>query len=396
MDGQGRARSRAGITSVFSGPSLLRPGASQLDQVSDTEGQKRKRIQISKRLLTLKSALAAFCNRIHIWYPILDGQVCEVYSSSPDPGGAASSQHCLCLIMTAIGSLVQHDLVRTALQERTDAPFMEAAMALLPTVLIESSVRALQCLVFLSVYYLCLVKPCQAHDYVLIASMRAQNLLKSGHLDVHQREHVRRAFWAILLIESELAIQLDLASSGVWKLDNEITLPSGCGPWVHAAPILSETSTDSPSSTTTSQTSSEGLSYFLAEIALRRMLQRCTISIRQLPNCKQRFAPVIAAELELQLEQWHSYLPTALRFDRHSISGDDSNPNALFLRTQYHAYKSSILWPAVYQAIEEGVDAEESVFPFCQNFYAAYALFVWSAAACIPQCVPNTWTLYAR
>jgi hypothetical protein len=64
-----------------------------------------------------------------------------------------------------------------AFRERQDTTYIEAALASLPLVLLESSVTSVQCLVLLSIYYCCLLKPCQAHDYALIASFKVQNLL---------------------------------------------------------------------------------------------------------------------------------------------------------------------------------------------------------------------------
>jgi len=67
--------------------------------------------------------------------------------------------------------------MQTAFNDRKDVPYFELALASLPQVLVESSVTSLQCLVLLSIYHCCLLKPCQAHDYVLIASNKAQTLL---------------------------------------------------------------------------------------------------------------------------------------------------------------------------------------------------------------------------
>jgi hypothetical protein len=342
------------------------------------------------------SALTAFFNKIHSWYPILSLRLRDKLFNTGDLPKSAS-ERCLYLILVAIGSLAQYDSLPAALRERPDAPLMEEALLLLPTVLLESGPTALQCLIFLSTYYLCLVKPCQAHDYILIASMRAQNLLKSASLKPEDQELIRRALWVTLLIEIELAIQLDLASSGIWTLDNEISLPSWSQHVDEALPSPFSTPVDTPGRPFSSpQSPSQLLSYFLAEIAMRRMLQRCTTSTRILPSGKQIFARVISTELELQLEQWHSHLPEYLRFDRYCISECNINPQLLFLRTQYYAYRASILWPAVHQVMVEGEQYDKTLLSFCLEFYRSYNHFVLSAVACIPQCLPNTWTLYAR
>lgn len=347
-------------------------------------------------LINLYSAFHAFLNKIHIWHPIFSFQQREELLGARDLPNALS-ERCLYMIMGAIGSLAQYDSLTVALRERPDTRLMEEVQLLLPTVILESSLTALQCLIFLGVYYLCLVKPCQAHDYIIIASTRAQTLLKSANLDPESRELAGRAFWGVALIESELAIQLDLTSSGIWTFENEVPLPSWSQLGDEALPSPLSTPGGSPSfSFGGSHSSSQLLSYFLAEIAMRRMLQRCTTSTRRLPNGKRIFAPIIYTELDLQVGQWHSYLPQSLRFDRYCISECETNPHRLFLRTQFHAYRASILWPAVHQAMVDGERCDEMLLSFCLEFYRSYNLFVLSAVTCIPQCIPNAWTLYAR
>jgi hypothetical protein len=293
--------------------------------------------------------------------------------------------------------LSHHDSLAAALTDRPDIPLIEEVLLLLPIVFLENSLTALQCLVFLSTYYLCIVKPCQAHDYILMASMRAQNMLKSP-LDSDSEEFVRRAFWATILIESELAAQLDLASSGVQLLNNEPPLPawSQAGDEPLPSPFSTPIEIDSNNPPSNSQSSHQLLSYFLAEIAMQQMLQRCTTSIRQLPDGRQIFAPVVFTELDLHAEQWHLYLPDSLRFDLYGISDRAIHPHVLFLRTQYHLYRVSILWPSVHQVLVEGEQCDETLLSFCFEFYRSYHLFVLSAVDCIPQCRLNTWTLYAR
>jgi hypothetical protein len=343
------------------------------------------------------SILTSFFNKIHTWYPILSLRVRENLLSNTGDLPRISSERCLYLILMAIGSLAQYESLSAALRERPDAPLMEEVLLLLPTVLLENSLTALQCLIFVSTYYLCLVKPCQAHDYILIASIRARNLLKSASLDPENQELIRRALWAALLIESELVTQLDLTTRSVWTLDNEIPLPSWSQPVDEALLSPFSAPADSPGGSFSSpQSSNQLLSYFLAETIMRRMLQRCTTSTQILPNGKQMFAPVISTELELQLEQWHTHLPEFLRFDRYSMSEFSINPQLLFLRTQYYAYRASILWPAVHQVVVEGEQYDKSLLSFCLEFYQDYNRFVSSAVACIPHCLPNTWTLYAR
>ncbi|KAK9233826.1 hypothetical protein V1525DRAFT_351253 [Lipomyces kononenkoae] len=343
------------------------------------------------------NALVAFSERIHIWYPILHPGFSDQFFQSITGSFHNSTDNCLALLVAAIGSLAETDSALAAIEARPDAPYIESAVAMLPTVLAECTLRSLQCLVYFSIYYCCLLKPCQAHDYALMASFKAQNLFKSQLYmdDPENLELVRRAFWATLLIESELNVHFDLAESGIWKLDNHIPLPDSHETWDFAATASPEMPTSPESVISVGASSDEMRLYFMAEIAMRRMLHRCTISISTTSNGRFIYAPIVAAELELQLEQWHAVLPEHLRFDKHSDSVDrNESATAGFLQVQYHACKASIYWPAVYQAIESS-EADIALLPHCRKFFDSYVNFIESATFTVQRCLPNSWTLYA-
>src|SRR5690606_35833681 len=128
-----------------------------------------------------------------------------------------------------------------------------------------------------------------------------------------------RACWAILLIESELGVQLNFADSGIWRYDEHLQLPTADETWHFGSPAAPATSPDaattSPQSHVTDKSdSAEVLTYFMAEIAMRRMLRRCTTSVSNWAGGRLQYAPIIADELERQLDQWYHYLPPSLRF----------------------------------------------------------------------------------
>jgi hypothetical protein len=149
---------------------------------------------------------------------------------------AASTDSFLVLVVAAIGSVVQCSSIAVALEKRPDAAYIATALSMLPNVHFEFSLSSVQCLLLLSIYYNCLAKPCQAHDYVLMASCKAQALFKwsvqprllwieaadknmTSHLyanDNTATDLLRRSFWSILVIET-LVLRLKLPSSG-WKL----------------------------------------------------------------------------------------------------------------------------------------------------------------------------------
>lgn len=314
----------------------------------------------------------------------------------------------MAFLVAALGSLAESSHTDEPIDAADNDAFIAAALDLIPTILLETTIESLQCLVFLAVYYLCIIQPCQAHDYILIASMKVQNMI-TGHMyhdDHYSLELMRRAYWAILLIESELNVQLDFASSGIWDHDGDIPLPAGTDAGSFSiisspseSPFTEEDSTgispDSMPMTTT--TGDIQIYYFLAEIAMRRILQRCTTSISMTSHGRVAYASLIAAELDQQLDDWYDYLPSCLRFNRDPLSDqqDELPATVQFLRVQYMACRASIFWPAVYQVLDDG-HVSETVLPLCSKFFNAHAAFILEILPLIPKCRPNVWTLYAR
>ncbi|SPO02449.1 uncharacterized protein DNG_05122 [Cephalotrichum gorgonifer] len=348
------------------------------------------------------SALAAFSDKVHVWYPILSSaDFNEILYKSNDFANQPGSHTCLAMLVIAIGSLVAPPPT-AGLEKRPDIQYFERATSVFAEVMADYTIVGLQCQVLFSLYYLCLVRPCEAHDYIMIASIRAQNMLKSRLYedDPHQLEALRRACWAVILIESELGAQLNLAESGIWKYDQHLQLPTADETWHFGKPGTAspETNTASPQSYVTDKShSAEVLSYFMAEIAMRRMLRRCTTSVSNWTGGGLQYAPIIANELEFQLDQWYQYLPPSLRFNRLPVSAADTPElqTAQFLQMQHSAYQASIYWPAVYQAVQSG-RADQAQLLFCSKFFDAYVSFSISAEASLDTCIPNTWTLYAR
>ncbi|KAH7264670.1 hypothetical protein B0J15DRAFT_491208 [Fusarium solani] len=291
------------------------------------------------------SALAAFSAHVHIWYPILRPRFSERYlgiiSGSLPPG----SETCMVLLVAALG---------VSSRDETSELYLEAAMASLPAVLIDKSVESVQCLVLLSIYHCCLSKPSQAYDYAMIASFKVQNLLKYvGDDDGEVYEHAKRAYWAVLLLESELRIHFDVIGSGIWDHDDKVSLPD-------SRPCMAVRYRDRLAARLDDYTSQQHItrrsSYrpdaiiFLAEISMRRMLHRCNTAIRRTHRGEIVYAPNIALELELQLEEWYRYLPESVRFQN----------------SEHH----------------------------CEMFFQAYIQLMPSLLICIRNCIVNRWTLY--
>lgn len=126
---------------------------------------------------------------MHIWFPILHPRFREQYLRVINGGALpTSAESCLVLIVAATGFLPDVGSLHSS--ARLDIGCANAALEMLPLVLVECSVTAVQCLVGIALYYCCSVRPLQAYDYVLIASSKIQTLLKSW---VSQTQNPMRA-----------------------------------------------------------------------------------------------------------------------------------------------------------------------------------------------------------
>ncbi|KAH2516668.1 hypothetical protein KXW70_004332 [Aspergillus fumigatus] len=342
----------------------------------------------------ITDALAAFSDRVHCYYPILPLDFSETYFSVLSGPLAPSCQTFLVLLVAAIGCVAR--------DPTTGSPYYEAALASLPVVLAECTLTSIQCLIFLSIYYCCVLKPCQAHDYCLIASFKIQNLFKSRpqRPDDDTLELTHRAYWAILLLENELSVQLDVAKSDLWNLDEYIPLPNCRRTWQFPTPQAPSTLAGvSPASVhsidSTSTIADQAQSFFLAEIAMRRMLHRCNSAVTRSPDGRPSYAPSIALELERQLDVWYDYLPANIRFAKvpdQQLCADRSGSLSNFLNVQYYCCKLSIFWPAVYQAVQDNA-ASTQLLDHCQRFIDSYVQLLPRIAFAVDDCLIYKWTL---
>ncbi|UNI22271.1 hypothetical protein JDV02_008173 [Purpureocillium takamizusanense] len=337
------------------------------------------------------SALQSFSDRIHPWYPILEDRFSDCVSSFLANSFERGADAFLVLMVLASGTIVQEAAHSVALEQRPDAMYLSAAMEMLHLVFLEQSLRSVQCLVAMSIHYYLLLKPLQAHDLAVLAIKKAQNLHLSGAIqrEKESMEHWTRVYRVVLLIEGELVVPLQLADSNAWESEEDIALPTGTDIWTF------ETDPQSPAMTPQTTRSDDVITYLLAEIAMRRMLRRNTTAITVTTSGSVEYAPLVAKELEAQLEQWFSYLPEPLRFSR-EFDGvhEDGHMQIPFLRTQYWACMVSFYWPSVVQVMESD-RLTDVTMSGCETYFRSYREFINSATVALDACLPNKWTLYA-
>jgi hypothetical protein len=132
----------------------------------------------TRDLTEVLRAFGAFYDRIYHWYPIFSPEIFDFYRGKITSRLVPSSDSCLVLLVAAIGSIAQCSSLTAAYEAQPDSRYISKALCMLPNVHFEFSLTSVQCFVLLSIYYCAMAKPCQAHDYILVASSKAQAIFK--------------------------------------------------------------------------------------------------------------------------------------------------------------------------------------------------------------------------
>ncbi|KAK7204743.1 hypothetical protein BZA70DRAFT_279904 [Myxozyma melibiosi] len=234
------------------------------------------------------------------------------------------------LLVLALGQASLSDSLTTLPK---DAPipginFFATAWPLITNCLLGNTIVDAQALMLTSAYLFYLVRPLDAWNMISAICTKVRAVLSISPPDdlLHDdRELFERLFWNALVLESDLLAELDLPHSGIELHEDEVGLPSGFRAVDNIAP------------------GTDDLWYFLAEISLRRLLNRVHHMLYS--NIKPKvpissYHPIVQ-ELDFQLTQWYENLPVILKFtfERERIE----NQFATVLRLRYFACQS-IIW----------------------------------------------------
>ncbi|KAF9883445.1 hypothetical protein FE257_003443 [Aspergillus nanangensis] len=308
--------------------------------------------------------IQAFFERVNVWYACVNPYTWERYHETAVSNGFQEGpESCVALLVLALGCASHCGSISSLPPER-DAPgllYFMAAWNLLPSVMMRNSVLAAQCIILTSAYLFYLVRPLEAWTLLSNASMKLQLLFgNTSRVPLQWRELSVRVYWNALLYESDLLAELDLPHSGIVHFEELVDLPGG----FEEEDDEDEDDAVAPKNEIARR---DELWYFLAEIALRRLLNRVSHMIYQKDNSLTlaSLGPIVS-ELDFQLSQWYESLPGPVQFPLSHTPF--SNPVQTVLRLRYYACRTIIYRPYILAVFEnEHVSCDPAVRECCRR-----------------------------
>lgn len=322
--------------------------------------------------------IEAFFHHANVWYACVNPHTFNRhYKAAALQGLQEGPVSCLVLLVLALGNASRHGSIAIVPPdcEPPGLSYFAAAWALLPSVMMRNSATAAQCMVLASAYLFYLVRPLEAWTLLSNVSMKLQLLFGNpSRLPAQWKELSIRVYWNTLLYESDLLAELDLPHSGIVNFEELVDLPGG----------FEDDDDDDEEDDENQGGNHEGedgsivsfpkevagreeLWYFLAEIALRRLLNRVSHLIYQKDSAHtlSSLGPIVS-ELDFQLSQWYENLPQPVRFPL--APAPLSNPVQTVLRLRYYACRTIIYRPYILAVFEnEQTGAEPGVRECCRR-----------------------------
>lgn len=288
-------------------------------------------------LSNTQAYIEAYFEKVNVWYACVNPFTWKKhYRTALSNGFREGPESCIVLMVLALGQASLRGSI-SRIPANEDPPGMQyftAAWSLLPGMMTTNNVMAAQCHLLAAAYLFYLVRPLEAWNLLGSTSTKLQLLLMApNRIPPEQKELVERIYWNTLLFESDLLAELDLPHSGVVQFEEQVGLPGGF------------------QGDEQEQVGSDDLWYFLAEIALRRLLNR----VSQLLYSKDSFAVTsnlepIVTELDYQLMQWYEGLPRPLQFPFMRTALED--PVQTVLKLRFYACRVIIYRPYILCVLE--------------------------------------------
>lgn len=268
--------------------------------------------------------------------------------------------HCLVLLVLAIGSVAAAESGDDSwLPSRQDEPSTVNSFegtglgffTLAQSIFAECrnvSWLSVQCLLLSACYYSLQLRVYDQWQAVNQACMTVMLLLQ---MDPSPTSFQCQLYWVAYLQESQILAELEFPPSGISRLENRIPLPFAAA----------EERNDPQKAYQF---------FFLAEIALRRLLNRVhshlyrldimEVSASNPPTTPPAASSLIMYELDHQLEIWRDHLPESLKFDTQAdpslligpeVSRTMHEKLVGTLKTRYFAAKAIIFRPFAYKVL---------------------------------------------
>ncbi|OAA81166.1 Zn(2)-C6 fungal-type DNA-binding domain protein [Akanthomyces lecanii RCEF 1005] len=303
-------------------------------------------------LSNTQAYVEAYFTKVNVWYACVNPYTWKVqYRAALSNGFREGPESCIVLLVLALGqaSLGGHIASLPRGDDPPGLPYFTAAWSLLPGMLTANNAVAAQCHLLAAAYLFYLARPLEAWSLLGSASAKLQLLLMApaSRVPPGQMELVERIYWNTLLFESDLLAELDLPHSGVAQFEEQVGLPGGFA-------------SDGEDDEQQDRVGADELWYFLAEIALRRLLNRVSTLLYsddafvRPPNLGH-----MVKELDYQLTQWYESLPPPLQFSFARVPLQD--PVQTVLKLRYYACKVIIYRPYIHCVLEDARGFAEPV-----------------------------------
>ncbi|PTU18655.1 hypothetical protein P175DRAFT_0483955 [Aspergillus ochraceoroseus IBT 24754] len=332
------------------------------------------------------SYIQAFFKQVNVWYACVNPYTwARYYNVAVSVGFREGPESCVVLLVLALGCATSYGSIALIPKDRDPPglPYFMTAWNLLPSVMMRNSVAAAQCIILTAAYLFYLVRPLEAWTLLSNASMKLQLLFgNASRVPVQWRELSVRVYWNALLYESDMLAELDLPHSGIVHFEELVDLPGGFDEEEDEDEDEEEggddddndddddddgNHADNARKKLVTAAGRDELWYFLAEIALRRLLNRVSHMIYQKDNSLTlaSLGPIVS-ELDFQLSQWYEGLPQPVQFPL--SQPPISNPVQTVLRLRYFACRTIIYRPYILAVFEnEQASADLLVRECCRR-----------------------------
>ncbi|KAI5249028.1 hypothetical protein E4T43_01154 [Aureobasidium subglaciale] len=282
---------------------------------------------------------SSYFDLVNVWYACVNPHAWpNHYREATSVGFIQGADSCLVLLVLALGSAAHGGSISRHPHngEPRGIDYFASAWKIIPNLAIRNDIPAVQCYILAAAYLFYLVRPLEAWNMITIASTKLQLVLGvPDRVHTSQRELLVRLFWDTLLAESDLLAELELPHSGIVNFEDIVGLP---GPF---------------SDVGGEYTSKDELWYFLAEIALRRLLNRVShlLYVKTPTTAPTSKLARVTAELDFQLSQWYGGLPQPIKFPMTTQTAD--SPGQVCLRLRYFACRTIIFRPYVFAVLSD-------------------------------------------